>query len=150
MINVYCTCLADVLEILERGLGKPSLRNLKNSGSGGVIENNNTKVINDGSTASVNPVTTAILNGTAGEFTVIKQEPVAEAMPTVNVNANVNVIELKPGMMRLDPTKVEQDFKELNNITLNSDDLSVLDNSLTLDPALSDLALQVTGLDYMT
>ena len=148
-----------MLEILEKGLGKPSLRNnsSKQNHSGTTpttLDNNNTtKLLNGvgsaGSTADSNPVTTAILNGKARELTpVIKQEPrdPVQHQQTVNVNANVNVIELKPNstMIKLEPTKMEIDIKDLNNITFTSDDLNALDNSLTLDPALNDLALQVS------
>ena len=155
-----------MLEILEKGLGKPSLRNnssqrQQNSGTTPTTtthdNNNTTKLLNGGgsagSTADSNPVTTAILNGNTRELTtVIKQEPrdvhpQQQQQQTVNVNANVNVIELKPNatMIKLEPTKMEIDIKDLNNITFNSDDLNVLDNSLTLDPALNDLALQVSS-----
>ena len=155
-----------MLEILEKGLGKPSLRNnsssqQQNSGTTPATthdNNNTTKLLNgggngSGSTADPNPVTTAILNGNTRELTtVIKQEPrdvhpqQQQQQQTVNVNANVNVIELKPNatMIKLEPTKMEIDIKDLNNITFNSDDLNALDNSLTLDPALNDLALQVS------
>ena len=156
-----------MLEILEKGLGKPSLRNnsssqQQNSGTTPATthdNNNTTKLLNgggngSGSTADSNPVTTAILNGNTRELTtVIKQEPrdvhpqQQQQQQTVNVNANVNVIELKPNatMIKLEPTKMEIDIKDLNNITFNSDDLNALDNSLTLDPTLNDLALQVSS-----
>ena len=148
-----------MLEILEKGLGKPSLRNNSSQQNSGTTptthdNNNTTKLLNggggSGSTADSNPVTTAILNGNTRELTtVIKQEPrdvQQQQQQTVNVNANVNVIELKPNatMIKLEPTKMEIDIKDLNNITFNSDDLNALDNSLTLDPALNDLALQVS------
>ena len=132
-----------MLEILEKGLGKPSLRNnVQNSGTPAHDNNNTTKVIN-GSTTNLTPVTTAIQNTNASEVTVIKQER-EDVQQTVNVNANVNVIELKPTttMIKLEP-KMEIDIRDLNNITFSSDDLNALDNSLTLDPALNDLALQV-------
>ena len=133
---------SEVLEILEKGLGKPSLRNNAQNSGTPAHDNNNTKVINS-STTNIHPIATAIQNGRTSEITVIKQEQ-EEAQQTVNVNANVNVIEIKPTatMIKLDP-KMEIDIKDLNNITFSSDDLNALDNSLTLDPALNDLALQV-------
>lgn len=147
--------------MLEKGLGKPSIYNTQNSGNSSssssttttpAHDNNNTsKVITTttGSTATVNPVTAAILGH--NHITVVKQEP-QQQQQTVSVNANVNVIEIKPNhhhhqnttTIKLEPNaKMEVDIKDLNNITFNSDDLNALDNSLTLDPALNDLALQV-------
>ena len=125
-----------MLEILEKGQGKPSLQrqNSAPTSTPATPVNNNNNPSKLATTAATNSVTAAILNTTA-----IKQE-----LEQPTVTANVNVIEIKNtnGTVKLEP-KMEIDVKDVNNILFNSDDLNALDNSLALDPALSDLALQV-------
>lgn len=70
---------------------------------------------------------------------VVTERPMSKLV--TNISANVNVIEIKP-------MKAEQGGGSSGAITKEdmsqfSEELSVLDSNLTLDPALSDLAIQV-------
>jgi hypothetical protein len=127
----------DLLEAIERGThGNPNGRpahgttRLLNAaaalaGSTAPTSNNNNNVNKLGHSVPARTALTAAVNNLSS---------------ITSINANINVIQLKTEL-----TTTEQTIKAENEVIYNnltSDDLSILDNSLTLDPALNDLALQ--------
>ncbi len=134
--NVQLICkhlnFAELLELLEKGQGgchspAHSTTSSISAPSTPTSNNNNniTKIISRAVPQHSSAVTAAVNNLSS----------------ITSINANINLIEIKAATnTNMVEHKVADDII-YNNLT--NDDLSVLDHSLTLDPALNDLALQV-------